>query len=90
MSRTPRFHGIALSVLLSGACLMLTACGAPQEPPAPRADAAAPADVIGAPLHEALDKAKSVEGLDSQHKSAIDDAVDQANRVLSRGGQDSA
>lgn len=79
MNKMPRRDPILRLAVLSVGILLLTACGAPKTPSPPEADDAASADVIGAPLHQALDKANAVEGLDSQHKSDIDDAVDQAN-----------
>ena len=51
--------------------LFLTACGAPPEPPE--------SNVIGDPLEQSLDKARSVEGLNSQRKDGMDEAVDEAN-----------
>jgi len=50
---------------------LLLACGPPPEPPA--------ANVIGDPLEQSLDKARSVEGLNSQRKDALDEALDNAN-----------
>jgi hypothetical protein len=35
--------------------------------------------VIGDPLEQSLDKARSVEGLNSQRKDGMDEAVDEAN-----------
>lgn len=55
--------------------LLLAACS---PPPAPRAGA--PEDnVIGAPLEQSLDKARSVEDLGGAHKNSLDDAIDNAN-----------
>jgi hypothetical protein len=51
--------------------VLLAACGAPPEPPA--------SNVIGDPLEQSLDKARSVEGLNSQRKDGLDEAVDEAN-----------
>lgn len=51
--------------------LLLAACGGPPEPPA--------SNVIGDPLEQSLDKARSVEGLNSQRKAGMDEAVDEAN-----------
>lgn len=59
--------------------LLLAGCSDPATPPAPRAERPPAADVIGAPLHQSLDKAHAVEELGGQHKSGIDDAVDDAN-----------
>lgn len=64
-------------------CLALAACsgdpgGSPQEPPAPEAGSASD-DVIGAPLHQSLDKARSVEDLSSDRKGGLDEAIDEAN-----------
>ncbi len=70
-------------------CLMLSlaACGgtngsdesrdASGAPPA-RADSSGE-DVIGAPLHQALDKARSVEELNGERKGGLDAAIDEAN-----------
>jgi|JI10StandDraft_1071094.scaffolds.fasta_scaffold1186661_2 hypothetical protein len=56
--------------------LAATACGPGKPPPPP---AAAEEDVIGAPLHDALDKARGVEQLEGDRKDRLDDAVDGAN-----------
>ena len=64
----------ALAVLgLSG--LGLAACSDPAEPPEPKAYDPS-ADVIGAPLHEALDKASGVEDLNAGRKNELDEAID--------------
>lgn len=55
--------------------LGLTACSEPAEPPGPQAYDP-DADVIGAPLHEALDKAGGVEDLNAGRKDALDAAID--------------
>ena len=57
--------------------LVLAACGAPSEPPEPSEPPAS--DVIGDPLHQSLEKAQSVEGLNARHKDNLDEAVDAAN-----------
>lgn len=67
---------LCLSVLLA-ACSGEPAAP-PQEPPAPRAGVAED-DVIGAPLHQSLDKARSVEEFSSQRKGGLDEAIDDAN-----------
>jgi len=51
--------------------LLLVGCGPPPEPPA--------SNVIGDPLEQSLDKARSVEGLNSHRKDGVDEAVDEAN-----------
>jgi hypothetical protein len=51
--------------------LLLAACGPPSGPPAP--------NVIGDPLEQSLDKARSVEDLNGQRKDELDEAVDVAN-----------
>jgi len=58
-------------VMLFCLSVLLVACGAPPEPPA--------ANVIGDPLQQSLDKARSVEGLNEQRKDHLDKAVDEAN-----------
>jgi hypothetical protein len=55
--------------------LGLVACSEPAEPPEPKAYDPS-ADVIGAPLHEALDKANSVEELNAERKKELDEAID--------------
>ncbi len=50
---------------------LLVACGPPPEPPT--------ANVIGDPLEQSLEKARSVEGLNSQRKDELDEAVDAGN-----------
>lgn len=51
--------------------VLLVGCGAPAEPPT--------SNVIGDPLEESLEKARAVEGLNSQRKEGLDEAVDDAN-----------
>lgn len=63
--------------LATVAAFAITACSEPAEPPAPQAYDPE-ADVIGAPLHEALDKAGGVEDLDAGRKDALDEAMDAA------------
>jgi len=58
--------------------LMLAACSPSDGPPAPTADSADD-NVIGAPLEQSLDKARSVEDLNSSRKGGLDEAVDDAN-----------
>ena len=53
--------------------LTLAACGAPDRPPGPEAN------VIGDPLQQSLDKARSVEDLNAERKDGLDAAVDEAN-----------
>lgn len=53
----------------------LAACSEPAEPPAPQAYDP-DADVIGAPLHEALDKAGGVEELNAGRKQELDEAME--------------
>lgn len=60
---------------LTLAALAITACGKPAEPPEPKAYDPA-SDVIGAPLHEALDKASGVEDLNAGRKNELDEAID--------------
>ena len=62
---------------LTLAALAITACSEPAEPPAPQADDPE-SDVIGAPLHEALDKASGVEELNAGRKNELDEAMDAA------------
>ena len=57
------------------AALAITARGKPAEPPEPKAYDPA-SDVIGAPLHEALDKASGVEDLNAGRKNELDEAID--------------
>jgi hypothetical protein len=58
---------------LTALVLALVACGAPDRPPAPEAN------VIGTPLEQSLDKARSVEDLGGERKDGLDEAVDDAN-----------
>jgi hypothetical protein len=62
---------IPMSIVLLG----LYACSEPAETPQPEAYDPS-TDVIGAPLHQALDKAGAVEGLSEERKSELDDAID--------------
>lgn len=55
--------------------LGLAACSEPAEPPEPKAYDPS-SDVIGAPLHEALDKASAVEGLSKGRMGELDEAID--------------
>ncbi|MFZ1623423.1 MAG: hypothetical protein WAU48_01375 [Gammaproteobacteria bacterium] len=57
------------------AVLSLAACGKPAEPPEPKIYDPS-ADVIGAPLHEALDKAGAVEELNADRKNELDASID--------------
>jgi hypothetical protein len=57
--------------------LAITACSEPAEPPEPQVYDPE-ADVIGAPLHEALDKASGVEDLNAGRKNDLDEALDAA------------
>ncbi len=59
--------------LLTTLVLALGACGAPDLPPEPEAD------LIGDPLHQSLDKARSVEDLSGDRKGGLDAAIDEAN-----------
>ena len=53
-------------------CLpLLAACGGQSAPPT--------SNVIGDPLEQSLDKARSVEDLNGQRKDGLDEAVDAAN-----------
>ena len=58
--------------------LLLAACSPPCRPPAPEAGSAAD-NVIGAPLEQSLDKARSVDDLSGQRKQGLDEAIDAAN-----------
>ncbi|MBL8199423.1 MAG: hypothetical protein JNK40_00500 [Chromatiales bacterium] len=68
-------------------CLpLLAACSPTPGPPAPQAESragsraeAADDNVIGAPLEQSLDKARSVEELSGQRKGGLDEAIDGAN-----------
>lgn len=51
--------------------LLLAACGGQSAPPT--------SNVIGDPLEQSLDKARSVEDLNGQRKDGLDEAVDAAN-----------
>jgi hypothetical protein len=62
-------------LIISLAVIGLAACSEPAEPPEPQAYDPA-SDVIGAPLHEALDKAGSVEDLNAGRKDELDEAID--------------
>ncbi|MEZ5562189.1 MAG: hypothetical protein R3F27_04445 [Gammaproteobacteria bacterium] len=59
------------------AALAIAACSEPAEPPEPQAYDPE-SDVIGAPLHEALDKASGVEDLNAGRKNELDEAMDAA------------
>jgi len=54
----------------------MAACGAP---PATEPDSEPPANVIGDPLQQSLDKAHSVEDLSGSRKGSLDEAIDDAN-----------
>lgn len=59
-------------------CLLalLAACG---PPPVPDADSEPPSNVIGDPLQQSLDKARSVDELSGSRKGGLDEAIDDAN-----------
>jgi hypothetical protein len=70
-------NGALLTRAFLGCLLIqLSACGAP---PAPDADSEPPSNVIGDPLQQSLDKARSVEELSGSRKSGLDDAINDAN-----------
>ncbi len=56
---------------------LLTACGASDRPAAPEAQDEA-ADDIGEPLHQSLDRARSVEELGGARLGTLDEAIDDA------------
>lgn len=58
--------------------LVLAACSPSPGPPAPSAGSADD-NVIGAPLEQSLDKARSVEDLSGERKGGLDEAIDEAN-----------
>jgi hypothetical protein len=58
--------------------VQLAACGAPAEPPQSANKTEPESDVIGDPLHQSLDKARSVEDLTGQRKGGLDGAIDEA------------
>ncbi len=59
-------------------CLLLlpAACGAPA---GSDADREPPSNVIGEPLQQSLDKARSVEDLSGSRKGELDEVIDDAN-----------
>ena len=64
--------------ILTCLTLLLAACSPSPEPPGPVAES--PEDnVIGAPLQQSLDKARSVEDLSGERKGGLDEAIDEAN-----------
>ena len=63
-------------VLAGSLLLLLASCGAP---PAPDAEAPPASNVIGDPLQQSLDKARSVEDLSGSRKGGLDEAIDDAN-----------
>lgn len=66
----------AIPGLLVPGCLLLASCGAP---PAPDAESEPASNVIGDPLEQSLDKARSVEDLSSGRVGGLDEAIDDAN-----------
>ncbi|MEO8223397.1 MAG: hypothetical protein ABI661_01220 [Gammaproteobacteria bacterium] len=72
-----------MRIILYCLTLSLAACGGTRGSEdtrkAPASADSAPEDVIGAPLHQALDKAHSVEDLNGQRKGGLDAAIDEAN-----------
>jgi hypothetical protein len=58
--------------------LLLAGCSGPSDAPPPPT-ASADTNVIGAPLQQSLDKARSVEDLNGQRKGGLDEAIDEAN-----------
>lgn len=61
-------------LMICFAVLGLAACSEPAEPPEPQAYDPA-SDVIGAPLHQALDEAGSVEDLNAGRKDELEEAI---------------
>lgn len=64
--------------ILVGLTLLLAACN-PSPPPPDATVESADDNVIGAPLEQALDKARSVEDLGVERKVGLDEAIDEAN-----------
>jgi hypothetical protein len=62
--------------IVGSVLLQLAACGAPA---GPDADSEPSSNVIGDPLQQSLDKARSVEELSGSRKGGLDEAIDAAN-----------
>jgi hypothetical protein len=58
--------------------LLLAGCSGPSDTPPPRPDSEE-TNVIGAPLEESLDKARSVEDLSGERLGGLDEAIEEAN-----------
>lgn len=76
MKRVTPSRVIPHRVIAGSLLLMLASCGAP---PAPDADPPPSSNVIGDPLLQSLDKARSVEDLSGSRKGGLDEAIDDAN-----------
>ncbi len=67
-------------IILFGLSMLLAACGSPDSSErAPSAARAPGENVIGVPLEQSLDKARSVEDLTGQRKGGLDAAVEEAD-----------
>ncbi|MDH4023375.1 MAG: hypothetical protein OEV14_09635 [Gammaproteobacteria bacterium] len=69
-------HAFLNRAIVGCLLLQLAACGAPA---VPDADSEPPSNVIGDPLQQSLDKARSVEELSGSRKGGLDEAIDAAN-----------
>lgn len=67
-----------MRAILTCVPLLLAACSPSPGPPAPTVESADD-NVIGMPLEQSLDKARSVEDLSGERKGGLDDAINEAN-----------
>ena len=67
--------------LLLAMPLLLAGCAGPSDTPPPR-PASEESNVIGAPLEQSLDKARSVEDLSGERQGGLDEAIDESNQRL--------
>ena len=55
-------RNMTLAVTMTAACIALAACSSESTPPEAAGSQERPASVIGDPLHQALDRAETVQG----------------------------
>ncbi len=70
-------------LILTGACLVLAACGGAEEEPTGQADAYEDRETVFDPMTDTIDRAKEIEDIGKDRKKAMDEALEEAG---SQGG----